>query len=185
MKIQIDKSTTPIISPAVVISVGDWDKANLITLAWVARVVSEPPVMSISIRPSRYSYHLIEELKEFVINVPTSNLIREMDYCGTRTGKKTNKWEDLNLAKQRGVRVSVPLIKEFPMNIECKVTKRVEYGTHIIYLGEVVMVHVDDTLLKNGKIDPLSQDQIIYTARNYYGLTKEPLERQAFSVNKK
>jgi flavin reductase (DIM6/NTAB) family NADH-FMN oxidoreductase RutF len=185
MKIQIDKSTTPIISPAVVISVGDWDNANLITLAWVARVVSEPPVMSISIRPSRYSYALIEELKEFVINIPNSGLIREMDYCGTRTGKTTNKWGDLKLTKQKGIIVNVPLIKEFPMNIECKVTKRVEYGTHVIYLGEVLAVHVEEILLKNGKIDPLNQDQIIYTARNYYRLLKEPLEKQAFSVNKK
>ncbi|MBY9005074.1 MAG: flavin reductase family protein [Candidatus Lokiarchaeota archaeon] len=182
MKVQIDKSTTPIVSPAVVISVGDWDNANLITLAWVARVVSEPPVMSVSIRPSRHSFTLIEKLGEFVINIPNSDLIREMDYCGTRTGRKTNKWEDLNLTKQKGEKVSVPLIKEFPMNIECKVTKRVEYGSHMIYLGEVITVHVEEGLLKDGKIDPLSQDQIVYIARNYYGLTKEPLERQAFSV---
>ena len=184
MKKQIDNSTTPIVSPAVVISVGDWENANLITLAWVARVVSEPPVMSISIRPSRHSTSLIKKLGEFVINVPNSSLIEEMDYCGTRTGKKTNKWNDLNLTKQKGVKVSVPLIKEFPMNIECKVVKNFEYGTHIIYFGEVVAVHVEDYLLTNGKIDRKIQDQIIYIARNYYGLKSEPLEKQAFSVNK-
>ena len=183
MKKLIDKSTTPIVSPAVVISVGEWDNANLITLAWVARVVSEPPVMSVSIRPSRHSFNLIEKLEEFAINIPNSKLIREMDYCGTRTGKKTNKWEDLNLTKQKGNFISVPLIKEFPINIECKVTKKFEYGTHKIYLGEVVAVHVEETLLKEGKIDPFSQDQIVYTARNYFGLTKEPLEKQAFSVH--
>jgi flavin reductase (DIM6/NTAB) family NADH-FMN oxidoreductase RutF len=71
------------------------------------------------------------------------------------------------------------------MNIECKVTKRIEYGTHVIYLGEVLQVHVEESLLKNGKIDPLKQDQIVYTSQNYYGLIKEPFERQAFSVNKK
>lgn len=183
MKKLIDKSTTPIVSPAVVISVGDWEDANLITLAWVARVVSEPPVMSISIRPSRHSFNLIEKLEEFVINVPNSTFIREMDYCGTRTGKKTNKWKDLNLTKQKGENVSVPLIKEFPINIECKVTKKIKYGTHMIYLGEVVAVHVEETLLKDGKINPLSQDQLVYTARNYYVLKKEPLEKQAFSVH--
>ena len=184
MKIQIDKLTTPIVSPAVVISVGEWDEANLITLAWVARVVSEPPVMSISIRPSRHSFTLIEKIGEFVINVPSTDLIREIDYCGTRTGKKTNKWEVLNLTKQKGVNVRVPLIEEFPMNIECMVTKKIEYGTHMIYLGEVLAVHVEESLLKDGKIDPMKQDQIVYTARNYYGLTKEPIERQAFSVRK-
>lgn len=182
MKIQIDKSTTPIVSPAAVISTGDWDEANLITLAWVARVVSEPPVMSISIRPSRHSFSLIEKLGEYVINVPSADNIREMDFCGTRTGKKINKWEELNLTKEKGLHVEVPLIKEFPINIECKVIKKVEHGTHVIYLGEVLAVHVDENMMKNDKLDPLKQNQIVYIARNYYGLIKEPLERQAFSL---
>ncbi len=182
MKIQINKSTTPIVSPAVVVSVGEWDEANLITLAWVARVVSEPPVMSISIRPSRHSTSLIKKLGEYVINVPNANQIREMDFCGTRTGKKINKWNELNLTKEKGSKVKVPLIKEFPINIECKVIKEVEHGTHIIYLGEVLEVHVDDEIIKDGKLDPLKQNQIVYIARNYYRLVKEPLEKHGFSV---
>ena len=182
MKVQINKSTTPIVSPAVVVSVGEWDEANLITLAWVARVVSEPPVMSISIRPSRHSSSLIKKLGEYVINVPNANQIREMDFCGTRTGKKVDKWNKLNLTKEKGSKVKVPLIKEFPINIECKVIKEIEHGTHIIYLGEVLEVHVDDEIIKDGKLDPLKQNQIVYVARNYYGLVKKPLERHGFSV---
>jgi len=111
IKIQIKRTTIPIISPAVVISVGEWDEANLITIAWVARVVSDPPIISISIRPSRHSYSLIEKLEEFVVNVPTSDQIREIDFCGTRTGKKVNKWKTLNLTKQKGAEVKVPLIR--------------------------------------------------------------------------
>lgn len=182
MKIQINKTTTPIVSPAVVVSVGDWDEANLITLAWVARVVSEPPVMSVSIRPSRHSYSLIEKLEEFVVNVPNADQVREMDFCGTRTGKKVDKWKELNLTKQKGSEVEVPLIKEFPINIECKVIKKIKHGSHVIYLGEVLAVHVDEEKLTGKKLDPLKQDQIVYIAGNYYGLVKEPLEKQAFSV---
>ena len=182
MKMQIDKTTTPIVSPAAVISTGEWDEANLITLAWVARVVSEPPVMSISIRPSRHSFSLIEKLGEYVINVPSADNIREMDFCGTRTGKKVNKWKELNLTKEKGLYIKVPLIKEFPINIECKVIKKIEHGTHSIYLGEVLAVHVDENMLKSDKLDPLKQNQIAYIAGNYYGLTKEPLERHGFSL---
>jgi flavin reductase (DIM6/NTAB) family NADH-FMN oxidoreductase RutF len=182
MKKQINKLTTPIVSPAVVISVGNWDENNLITLAWVARVVSEPPVMSISIRPSRHSTSLIKKLGEYVINVPSADQIREMDFCGTRTGKKVDKWEELKLTKEKGLNVKVPLIKEFPINIECKVIKTIEHGTHIIYLGEVQAVHVDEELLLEDKIDPLKQNQIVYIARNYYGITKKPIKKQAFSL---
>ncbi len=182
MKIQIDNITTPIVSPAVVISVGEWDQANLITLAWVARVVSEPPIMSISIRPSRHSTSLIKKLGEYVINVPSVDHIRVMDFCGTRTGKKVDKWKELNLTKEKGLKVKVPLIKEFPINIECKVIKKFKQGTHIIYLGDVLAVHIDEIMLKDGKIDPLKQNQIVYIARNYYGLINKPLETQGFSM---
>ncbi|TFG06549.1 MAG: flavin reductase family protein [Promethearchaeota archaeon] len=182
MKKQINKSTTPIISPAVVISVGNWDEANLITLAWVARVVSEPPVMSISIRPSRHSTSLISKVEEYVINVPSAEQVREIDFCGTRTGKKKDKWKELSLTKEKGLIVKVPIIKEFPINIECKVIKTIEHGTHVIYLGEVEAVQVDENLLKKDKLDPLKQDQIVYINGNYYALRREPIARQGFST---
>ncbi len=183
MKTLNNKTTTPIVSPAVVVSVGEWNESNLITLAWVARVVSEPPVMSISIRPSRHSCSLIEKLGEYVINIPNTDQIREMDFCGTRTGRKVNKWKELNLTREKGSKVKVPLIKEFQINIECKVVKKIKHGTHVIYLGEVLAVHADEEILKDEKLDPLKQNQIIYIDRNYYGLTKEPIEKQGFSVN--
>jgi len=180
-KLIIKSSTTPIVSPAVVVSVGEWEESNLITLAWVARVVSEPPIMSISIRPSRHSYSLIEKLGEFVINVPDTKQIREMDFCGTRTGRKVNKWNELNLTKEKSSHVKVPHIKEFPINIECKVMNTLEHGTHKIYFGEVLAVHVSEDKLKDGKIDPDKQDQLVYISTKYFGLTKL-LEKQAFSL---
>ena len=182
MKTQIKNTITPIVSPAVVVSVGEWEESNLITLAWVARVVSEPPIMSISIRPSRYSFSLIEKLKEFVINVPSTNNIEEMDFCGTRTGRKVNKWEELKLTKEKASHINVPLIKEFPINIECNVIERMEHGTHVIYLGEVLAVHVDEGMLKDDKLDPMKQNQIVYIAGNYYEQMRKPLERHGFTL---
>jgi len=182
MKTQVKKTLTPIISPAVVVSVGDWDKANLITLAWVGRVVSNPPIMSISIRPSRHSFSLIEELNEFVINVPFTGNIKQVDFCGTRTGKKVDKWDALNLTKEKATKISVPLVKEFPINIECTVVKNLEIGTHMIYLGEVQAVNVEEKLLNNGQLDPSQQDQIVYIPQNYYKL-KKAIETQGFSLN--
>ena len=182
MKVQINKGTTPIVSPAVVISVGDWEESNLITLAWVARVVSEPPVMSVSIRPSRHSYSIIEKSKEYVINVPFTSQIREMDFCGTRTGRDTDKWKELNLTKEKASNVSVPLIKEFPINIECKVIDTMKLGTHVIYFGEVLAVNVEEELLSNNRINPLKQDQIAYISGIYHGLIKEPLKKHGFSL---
>lgn len=185
MKVQIEKSTTPIVSPAVVISVGKWDEANLITLAWVARVVSNPPIMSISIRPSRHSFSLIEKLEEFVINVPSTDNIQQMDYCGTRTGREVNKWEELDLTKEKATQVEVPLIAEFPINIECKVINKLTHGTHKIYLGEVLAVHVEESMITNNRLEPSKQNQIAYVSGNYYGLTKEPIERHGFSLKSK
>lgn len=182
MKVQINKGTTPIVSPAVVISVGNWEISNLITLAWVARVVSEPPVMSISIRPSRHSHGLIETNAEYAINVPFKSQLREMDFCGTRTGEKVNKWKELGLTKEKAQYIKVPLIKEFPINIECKVVKKITYGTHDIYFGEVLAVNVNEELVDNGKINPIKQDQMVYIAHNYYGLVEKSLEKQAFSL---
>jgi flavin reductase (DIM6/NTAB) family NADH-FMN oxidoreductase RutF len=184
MKVQINKSTTPIVSPAVVVSVGNWDQSNLITLAWVARVVSKPPIMSVSIRPSRYSHSLIQKQEEYVINIPNKAQVEMVDFCGTHTGKKVDKWKALNLTKQKASKVKVPLIKEFPMNIECKVIKKIKLGTHIIYMGEVQAVHIEENLIKNNELDPYKQDQIVYIARNYYNIMKEPVHKQGFSLNK-
>ncbi|TFF98001.1 MAG: flavin reductase family protein [Promethearchaeota archaeon] len=182
MKVQINKNTTPIVSPAVVVSVGTGDESNLITLAWVARVVSKPPVMSISIRPTRYSFPILEDLKEYVINVPFSEHVRDVDFCGTRTGKKVNKWEELGLTKEKASKVQVPLIKEFPINIECKVVQTMNYGSHKLFFGEVQAVNVAEELTDDGKLISNKLDEIVYIPRNYHSLKKEPLEKQGFSV---
>lgn len=183
MKVQINKGTTPIVSPAVVVSVGTGSDSNLITLAWVARVVSKPPIMSISVRPSRHSFSLLNDLEEYVINIPFSNHVREMDFCGTRTGKRIDKWKELGLTQEKATKVRVPLIKEFPINIECKVIQKVEHGTHVLFLGEVQAVNVAEDLTDKGNLIPEKLDEVVYIPRNYYGLKREPLEQQGFSVD--
>ena len=130
-KVTLSKGTTTFPMPAAVISVGVGDVANLITLAYVGKVCLNPPIIAIGINTKRHSFKLIEEHDEFVINYPTIDQLKEMDYCGTRSGRDVNKWEQLGLTKEKGKVVQVPLVKEFPWNIECKVVNRLELVSHI------------------------------------------------------
>lgn len=177
----------PVVMPAVVVSVGGWDEANLITLAYVGKVAAEPHVMSISIRPSRHSFSLIEELGEFGINVPGASPehLHAVDYCGTRTGRKVDKWKELNLTKQKAEKIRVPLIREFPWNFECRVVNRIGIGTHVCYLGEVLAVHASKDTLRGENPDPTKQDQVAYIAGHYYRLETPPCEKQGFSQKRK
>ena len=173
-------STFPM--PAAVISVGRGDAANLITLAYVGKVCSKPPVIAISIQPRRHSYQLIENHGEFVINYPTYEQLREMDYCGTRSGRDVNKWEELNLTKEKASVVEVPLVKEFPWNMECKVINRTELGSHVCYFGEVVAVHSDEQFIKNNTLDPDKFKCFAYISGNYIELKKGVIGRHGFSL---
>jgi len=181
-KIKLSNGITTFPMPAAVISVGIGEDANLITLAYVGKVCSSPPIISIAIQPRRHSYQLIEDHGEFVINYPTINQLREMDYCGTRSGRDVNKWEELNLTKEKGSVVQVPLVKEFPWNMECKVIQRTELGTHVCYFGEVVAVHSDSNFVKNNNIDPDKISTFAYISGNYVGLKKGVIETHGFSM---
>jgi flavin reductase (DIM6/NTAB) family NADH-FMN oxidoreductase RutF len=118
---------------------------------------------------------------EFVINYPTIKQLREMDYCGTRSGRDVNKWEELNLTKEKASVVSVPMVKEFPWNMECKVINRLELGTHVCYLGEVVAVHTDEKYLKNERLDPEKFDFFAYISGIYVALNKGTIGIHGFS----
>jgi flavin reductase (DIM6/NTAB) family NADH-FMN oxidoreductase RutF len=178
----ISKHTTTFPMPAAVISVGKGDNANLITLAYVGKVCMKPPIIAIGIHKKRYSFNLIEQHGEFVINYPRKNQIREMDFCGTRTGKNVNKWNELGLTKQKASIVDVPLIKEFVWNMECKVVNKIELGSHVCYFGEVVAVHCDKNYLKNNSIDPDKLDTFAYISGNYIELKEGVVATQGFSM---
>ncbi|MFX1310556.1 MAG: flavin reductase family protein [Promethearchaeota archaeon] len=180
-KISLSPKISTFPMPAAVISVGIREEANLITLAYVGKVCFDPPTIAVSIRPKRHSYQLIEKHGEFVVNYPTIEQLRETDYCGTRSGRKVNKWEKLNLTKERASIVKVPMIKEFPWNMECKVIKRIEFGSHICYFGRVVATHSDPNYVKNGTLDPEKFNFPAYIAGNYLELKKGVLEKHGFT----
>ena len=181
-KISLSTGITTFPMPAAVISVGVDNDANLITLAYVGKVCLKPPIIAISIQPVRHSYKLIEKHKEFVINYPTKDQLKELDYCGTRSGRDVNKWKELNLTKEKGTVVKVPMVKEFPWNMECKVIKRIELGSHVCYLGEVVATHSDEGFISSGRLDPKKFNFFTYVNGNYIGMEKGALETHGFSM---
>ena len=181
-KISLSPKIATFPMPASVISVGTGEEANLITLAYVGKVCLNPPIIAISIQPKRYSYQLIEKHGEFVINYPTIEQLREMDYCGTRSGRDVNKWNELNLTKEEASIVKVPMIKEFPWNMECKVIKKIELGSHVCYFGEVVAVHSDPYYIRNGNLDPEKINSFVYLSGFYIELKKGILGTHGFSL---
>ena len=130
--------------PVVMVSVADKEgKQNIITIAWTGTICSDPPMVSISVRPERYSYHMIKETGEFVINLTTKELAFATDYCGVKSGRDVDKFAAMQLTPVRGEKVKAPLIAESPVNLECKVTEVKHLGTHDMFMAEVVCVHAD------------------------------------------
>ena len=151
-------------TPVVMVTCGvDSSSCNIITLAWVGVVCSEPPTLAISVRPSRHSHSLIAEGGEFVVNVPTSELVFETDYCGVVSGRRVEKAREMKLTYENASRVRVPLIAECPVNVECVVRQMLPLGSHDLFLGEVVAVHADSSVLgENGDLDFTKVHPITY-----------------------
>ena len=140
--------------PAVMVSCGTGASANIITLAWVGTLCSNPPMVGIGVRPSRYSHKLIREGGEFVVNLPSAEQVRWMDYCGIVSGRDEDKWAACGLTQAQGTEVQVPLIAECPVNVECRLQQTLSLGSHDLFIGEVVAVQVDESVLdERGKID--------------------------------
>lgn len=158
--------------PAVMVSAVDTEgKANIITVAWAGTVCTNPPMVSISVRPERYSYHMIQETKEFVINLTTEKLAYATDYCGVRSGREVDKFTEMKLTKEAADVVKAPLIGESPVNIECRVVKTEELGSHHMFLAEVLAVHVDDSYLDEKNRFALEKtDPIVYVHGEYFSL---------------
>ena len=140
--------------PAVMVSCArEGEKPNIITLAWVGTVCSDPVMISISVRPERYSYDIIRETGEFVINLTTKELAYATDYCGVKSGRNVDKFAELHLTPGKaGTLKTAPLIEESPVNLECRVTEVKELGSHHMFLAEVAAVDIDEAYLdENGK----------------------------------
>ena len=172
--------------PAVMVSVSDREgNDNIITVAWAGTVCTNPPMVSISVRPERYSYHMIKETGEFVINLTNKNLAFATDYCGVKSDRDVDKFKEMHLTKEQAEKVKVPLIKESPVNIECQVRECKELGSHHMFLADVLAVHVDEAYMKeNGKFDLNAADLITYSHGEYF-LLGEKLGKFGYSIEKK
>jgi flavin reductase (DIM6/NTAB) family NADH-FMN oxidoreductase RutF len=150
---------------------GNEGKTNIITLAWAGIVCSDPPMIGISIRPHRFSYKLIDDSGEFVVNIPTEDLLGITDVCGMISGKDIDKFTETNLTPIRAEKIKPPLIEECPVNIECVVRKKIPLGVHHLFIGEVVQVHVDENVLDNeGNIDYAKTSSFVYNQGEYWNL---------------
>lgn len=172
--------------PAVMVSTADKKgNSNIITVAWTGTVCSDPAMLYISVRPERYSYHMLKESGEFVVNLTTKELAKATDYCGVRSGIDVDKWKEMKLTKGSAQRVSVPLINESPVNIECRVTEIKELGTHHMFLAEVVAVNVDEEYMDgNGKFH-LNNTGLIAYSHGEYLETGKKIGQFGYSVKKK
>lgn len=172
--------------PAVMVSVRGKEKEdNIITVAWAGTVCTNPPMVSISVRPERHSYSMIRESGEFVINLVTKDLVRATDYCGVRSGRDVDKFREMKLTKEEAEQVNAPMIAESPVNIECRVTECKELGSHHMFLAEVAAVHIDDTYLdEKGKFCLNDTGLVTYSHGEYFLLGKR-LGSFGYSVQKK
>lgn len=172
--------------PAVMVSVADKaGNANIITVAWAGTVCTNPPMVSISVRPERFSYDMLEETKEFVINLTTEALVKACDYCGVTSGRDVDKFEKMNLTKLPMEYVKAPGIAESPVNIECKVVEKRPLGSHTMFLAEVVGVTVDDAYMdENNKFHINNTGLVMYSHGEYFKLG-EKLGSFGYSIRKK
>jgi flavin reductase (DIM6/NTAB) family NADH-FMN oxidoreductase RutF len=175
--LKVNRGPSTLLTPCPVILLTCTDgkgNDNIITLAWVGVVCSDPPKIGVGIRHSRYSSELIDESGEFVVNIPDESLLCESDYCGNVSGRDVNKFDKTGLTRQTATKVSVPLIKECPVNLECLVREKFDLGSHRLYVGEVVETHVDEKILDaEGKIDFKKADLIVYNSGEYWSLGKK------------
>ena len=171
--------------PAVMVSVGDMEKSNIITIAWTGILSSDPPRTYISVRPSRYSHGIIKERGEFVINLTNEALAKSTDYAGIYTGAKVDKFEKCGLTKMKSEVVSAPTIAEAPIALECRVFDVIESGTHDIFMADIVNVSCDEGIIdEKDKICFDKAKLIAYSHGEYYALGKK-LGKFGFSTDKK
>lgn len=171
--------------PAVMVTVGDEQSANIITIGWTGIVCSEPPMTYVSIRPERYSHGILLEKREFCINLVPTTMAEACDYCGMVTGRKVNKWEKCGLTMEKAATVSVPRIAESPMVLECQVTDVLHLGSHDMFLANITKVALDEALLdEEGRLDMARANLCCYAHGTYYAVG-DMLGRFGYSMAEK
>ncbi|MFR9272143.1 flavin reductase family protein [Clostridium sp. AF15-17LB] len=173
--------------PAVMVSAAGKDgEANIITVAWTGTICSDPAMLYISVRPERHTYHMIKETGEFVVNLTTEKLARATDWCGVRSGRDVDKWKEMRLTKGKAEELAyAPVIKESPVNIECRVAEVKELGSHHMFLAEVAAVQADEKYMSGtGKFELNATGLLAYSHGEYMTLGRK-IGRFGWSVKKK
>ena len=161
------------------------EKSNIITVAWTGILNTNPATVYISVRPTRYSYNLIKEQGEFVINLTTKKLVKATDWCGVKSGKDVDKFKEMNLHKEKANFVKCPMIKESPVSVECKVKEIKEMGSHHVFIADVLAINASKEYIdEKGAFDISKCDLIAYANGGYYELGKK-IGKFGFSVQKK
>lgn len=172
--------------PAVMVSTADREgNDNIITVAWTGTVCTNPAMLYISVRPERYSYHMLRESGEFVVNLTTEKLAKATDWCGVRSGRDFDKWKEMHLTRGKAEKLTyAPIIQESPVNIECKVTEVQELGSHHMFLAKVEAVQVDESYMnETGKFELNDTQLLAYSHGEYYTFGKK-LGTFGYSVRK-
>ena len=159
--------------PAVMVTCGDMERPNIITLAWAGTVNSEPPMLSISVRKSRHSHGLITKTKTFGVNLVSRGLCWETDYCGVKSGRDMDKFKETGLTCVASPELGIPMIAESPVHLECKVRQVLELGSHDLFIADIVGVQVAKSLMDHkGTVDMRKADLVAYNHGEYYSLDK-------------
>ncbi len=174
--------TSPL--PPVLVSCGTLESPNVLTIAWTGILCTQPPVTYISVRPERYSYELIKQSGEFVINLPTAELVRAIDYCGVKSGRNTDKLKETGLKVEKASEVSAPVIVQSPVNVECRVREIIPLGTHDMFISDIVKVDAAKELLDgNGRLALENAGLLAYSHGDYFALGRK-LGSFGFTVKK-
>ena len=172
--------------PVVMVTSGDMNKNNIITVAWTGIINTDKPMCYISVRKERYSHDIISRNKEFAINLTNKNLAFATDWCGVKSGAKVDKFKEMHLTKEKAKFVKCPLIKESPVSIECKVREIISLGSHDMFISDVVNILADDKYInpETGAFDMQKADLLVYSHGHYYETGKE-IGKFGWSVQKK
>ncbi len=169
--------------PPVLVTVGDMDEANIITIAWTGILATIPPKTYISVRPTRHSYKMLKERGEFVINLPSASLAKQVDYAGIYTGAKVDKFEKCGFTKVDSKELEAPTIAECPIALECSITDILPMGSHDVFLADIVSVSCREDILEDGRICYDKADLLAYAHGEYFALG-EKLGKFGFSTDK-
>ena len=185
-KVSLKPGTLLCPTAAVMVTCGQGEEKNIITIGWTGIINTQPPITYVSVRKSRHSHALISKEKEFVINLTTESLAFATDYCGVKSGKDIDKFKEMKLTPIPAEIVSCSMIGESPVNLECKVLEVKEYPTHDMFIAEIVKIHVDKSVMEeDGRIALDKAGMLAYVHGEYFGLKKAPIGRFGFSVMKK